>query len=86
MSALNTITIVGNAGQDITTSRTNSGQMVGNFSIATTEIYNTKDGQRQEKTTWHRVTVWGDSLITMLQTKLLKGKRMLITGQMKPQQ
>ena len=57
--SLNKAILIGRLGRDPEMRYTPSGQPVANFSIATDETYTGKDGQKVEKTEWHRIVVWG---------------------------
>jgi single-strand DNA-binding protein len=59
MTSVNKVILVGRLGQDPELKYTPNGQAVCNLSVATSEVWNDKNGQRQEKTEWHRVIVWG---------------------------
>src|SRR5437762_3177861 len=59
MGSVNKVIIIGNLGADPELKATPSGTSVCNMRIATTETWKDKGGQKQEKTEWHRVTVWG---------------------------
>jgi single-strand DNA-binding protein len=59
MASLNKVFLIGNLGGDPEVRYTPSGQAVANFNVATTEGWNDKNGERQEKTEWHRIVVWG---------------------------
>lgn len=59
MASVNKVIIIGHLGRDPEMRYTSSGQAVANFSIATDESYKGNDGQKVEKTEWHRVVVWG---------------------------
>lgn len=56
---LNKVMLIGNLGKDVELRFTPTGQAVANFSMATTEKWTDKGGQRQEKTEWHSIVVWG---------------------------
>lgn len=73
---MNTITIIGNIGQDITPRFTASGQKVTSFSVAT----RSKKGG-EEITIWYRVTVWGDRFDKML-AHLKKGSYVVVVGEL----
>ena len=60
MGSVNKVILVGNLGADPELKYTPSSRPLCNLRIATTEVFKDKSGQRQEKTEWHRVTVWGD--------------------------
>ncbi|MBI4925369.1 MAG: single-stranded DNA-binding protein, partial [Bdellovibrio sp.] len=58
--SVNKVILVGRLGQNPEVRFTPSGAAVANFSIATNEIWNDKTtGQKQERTEWHRIVVWG---------------------------
>ena len=57
--SLNKVMLIGRLGRDPEIRYTQSGQAVANFSIATDETYMGKDGQKVEKTEWHKIVVWG---------------------------
>lgn len=77
--SLNLVVIEGHLGRDPELRQTHGGSPVCNFSVATSEKWNDKGGQKQEKTTWHRVTVWGTSADACAKY-LAKGSRVLVTG------
>lgn len=61
MASINKVFLIGNLGADPELRQTDSSQVC-NFRIATTEVWNSKQsGERQEKTEWHRIVVWGKS-------------------------
>jgi single-strand DNA-binding protein len=57
--SVNKVILLGRLGQDPELKYTPGGSPVCNFSLATTESWTDKSGQKQEKTEWHRVVVWG---------------------------
>jgi single-strand DNA-binding protein len=59
MSGINKVLIVGRLGQDPELKTLPNGQAVCNISVATSEAWKDKDGNKQERTEWHRVVVWG---------------------------
>lgn len=56
---LNKATIIGHLGRDPELRHTGGGNAVANFSIATTERWKDRNGEKQEKTEWHNVVAWG---------------------------
>jgi single-strand DNA-binding protein len=58
--SVNKVILVGNLGADPELKYTPTSRALCNLRIATTEVFKDKAGQRQEKTEWHRVTVWGE--------------------------
>lgn len=59
MSGVNKVILVGRLGQDPELRHTQAGQAVCNFNLATSEKFNGKDGNSEERTEWHRVVLWG---------------------------
>jgi single-strand DNA-binding protein len=60
MGSVNKVILIGNLGADPELKYTPSNRAVCNLSLATNEVFKDKAGQRQERTEWHRVTVWGE--------------------------
>ncbi len=58
-SGVNKVILVGNLGKDPEVRYTPGGQAVANFTIATNEAWTDKQGQKQERTEWHKIVVWG---------------------------
>jgi single-strand DNA-binding protein len=58
MASINKVILVGYLGADPEIRYTPSGAAVANFRMATTEQWSTKEGQRQERTEWHRIVAW----------------------------
>lgn len=81
MGSVNKVILVGNLGRDAEVRFTPGGSPVASFSIATTETWNSKDGQRQEQTEWHRIVLWGKTAET-LQPYLTKGKQIYVEGRL----
>lgn len=59
MSGINKVIIVGRLGADVESKALDSGKTVANMSVATSETWKDKDGEKQEKTEWHRINIWG---------------------------
>jgi len=77
--SVNKVIIVGRLGQDPELKYTPGGAAVCNFSVATTESWSDKNGQKQEKTEWHRVVVWG-KLGELCNQYLAKGRQVFLEG------
>ena len=78
MRGVNKVILVGNCGKDPETRTTQDGTQVTTLSVATTESWS-KDGQRQEKTEWHKVICWG-KLAEIAGKYLSKGRQVYIEG------
>ena len=76
---VNKVILVGNLGADPDMRYTPSGQGVCELRIATSESWNDKNGQRQERTEWHRVVVWGKRA-EICSKYLSKGRQVYIEG------
>ena len=81
MGSVNKVFLVGNLGRDAEQRHTANGTAVSNFSLATTDTWTDKSGQRQERTEWHRVVVW-DRQAESLQPYLTKGKQICVEGRL----
>jgi single-strand DNA-binding protein len=81
MGSVNKVILAGNLGADPELKYTPSNRALCNLRIATTEVYKDKTGQRQEKTEWHRVTVWGDSAQNCAKY-LAKGRSVYVEGRL----
>ena len=79
MASINKVILIGNLGKDPEFKYTPGGQPVATFSIATTEKYADKSGQRQEKTEWHNIVVWG-KLAELVNQNRKKGRSAYIEG------
>lgn len=77
--SVNKAILVGRLGQDPELRYTPSGAPVCNFSVATSESWVDKAGQKQEKTEWHRIVVWG-KLAELCNQYLTKGRQAYIEG------
>ena len=85
MGSVNKVILVGNLGRDAELRYTPGGSPVATLNLATTEIWNDKGGQRQEKTEWHRVVLWGKTAES-LNEYLTKGKQIYVEGRLQTRQ
>ncbi|MBF0144203.1 MAG: single-stranded DNA-binding protein [Magnetococcales bacterium] len=77
--SLNKVQLIGNLGRDPEIRFTQDGRPIANLNIATSETWNDQQGQRQEKTEWHRVVIFG-KLAEIAQQYLKKGSKVYIEG------
>ena len=77
--SVNKVMLVGRLGRDPETRFTGGGQAVANFSLATDETYKDKNGERQKRTEWHKIVVWGKQA-EIAQQYLKKGSLVFIEG------
>jgi len=85
MGSVNKVILVGNLGRDAELRYTPGGAAVATLNLATTEVWNDKQNQRQEKTEWHRVVLWGKQAES-LQEYLTKGKQIYVEGRLQTRQ
>ena len=85
MGSVNKVILVGNLGRDVELRYTPGGAPVATLSMATTDVWNDKSGQRQEKTEWHRVVLWGKQAES-LQEYLVKGRQIYVEGRLQTRQ
>jgi single-strand DNA-binding protein len=81
MGSVNKVILVGNLGRDAELRYTPGGAAVATLNLATTEVWNDKGGQKQEKTEWHRIVLWGKTAES-LNEYLTKGKQIYVEGRL----
>ncbi|HYN08631.1 MAG TPA: single-stranded DNA-binding protein [Vicinamibacterales bacterium] len=79
MGSVNKAILVGNLGRDAEMRFTAGGTPVATVSIATTERFTDKEGQKREDTQWHRIVIWGKTAES-LHEYLTKGKQIYVEG------
>ena len=77
--SVNKVILVGRLGRDPETRYTGGGQAVANFSLATDETYKDRNGEKQKRTEWHKIVVWGKQA-EIAQQYLKKGSLIFIDG------
>jgi len=77
--SVNKVILVGRLGRDPEVRFTSSGQPVANFSMATDETYKDRAGERQKRTEWHKIVVWGKQA-EIAQKYLHKGSLIYLEG------
>lgn len=81
MSSLNKVTLIGNVGKDPEIRSTQTGMRIANLSLATSEVWNDKaSGERKERTEWHRISVFNDGLVGVIEKWVKKGGKIYIEG------
>ena len=81
MAGVNRVIIVGNLGADPEIRHTQGGDAVATLSVATSETWKDKSGEKQERTEWHRVVMWR-RLAEIAQQYLRKGSKVYLEGQL----
>jgi single-strand DNA-binding protein len=85
MASINKVILVGNAGRDPEIRYLPSGNAVANFSLATSENWNNKNGEREERTEWHRIAAFG-RLADYCSKSVFKGKQLNVEGRLQTRQ
>jgi single-strand DNA-binding protein len=85
MGSVNKVILIGNLGRDAEKRFTSGAVAVTTINMATTEVWNDKAGQKQEKTEWHRVVLWGKQAES-LSDYLTKGKQIYVEGRLQTRQ
>ena len=85
MGSLNKVMLIGNLGRDAEMRHIANGTAVSTLNLATTETWKDKEGNKQEKTEWHRIIVWGKTAEALSQY-LVKGKQILVEGKLQTRQ
>jgi len=81
--SVNKVILVGNIGRDPEIRSTQDGMRIANLSLATSETWRDKSsGERKEKTEWHRVAVFNERLVDVIEKYVKKGAKLYIEGQL----
>ncbi len=81
MAGVNKVILVGNLGDDPEARSLNNGGEVVNMRVATSESWKDRDGNRQERTEWHRVVIFNENLGRVAKSYLKKGSKVYLEGQ-----
>lgn len=79
MAGVNKVILIGNLGKDPEVRTFEDGTKVANFSLATTETYKNKDGNKVDQTEWHRIVLWR-GLADVAEKYLHKGESIYVEG------
>ena len=80
MAGVNKVILVGNLGDDPESRSLNNGGEVVNLRVATSEQWKDRDGNRQERTEWHRVVIFNENLGRVAKNYLRKGSKVYLEG------
>ena len=81
--SVNKVILIGNLGKDPEIRSTQSGSRIANLTLATSESWKDKaTGERKEKTEWHRVSIYNDNLVGIVERFLHKGSKVYLEGQL----
>ena len=81
MASVNKVILIGNLGRDPELRYTQGGQAVANFTLATNERFSNREGEKQERTEWHRIVAWARTAELCAQY-LAKGRTVYIEGRL----
>jgi single-strand DNA-binding protein len=82
-NSLNKVLLIGRVGNDPEIKQMQNGKSVARLSVATSETWKDKNtGERKEKTEWHRVVIFNEGLVSVVQKYLKKGAMVYIEGQL----
>jgi single-strand DNA-binding protein len=79
---INKVILIGNIGTDLDTRTFSNNNKVMSFSLATSEKWKGKDGQQQERTQWHKISVFNENLINVLDSYAGKGTKIYLEGKL----
>lgn len=82
MSSVNKVILIGNLGNDPDIRTMQNGGKIANLSIATSDTWKDKSGQKQEKTEWHRVVIFNENIVKFVESYLKKGAKVYVEGQL----
>jgi len=85
MASVNKVILVGNVGRDAELRFTQGGTAVATFTLATNEAWTAKNGERQERTEWHRIVVWAKQA-EIAGEYVKKGKQLYVEGSLQTRQ
>lgn len=78
--SVNKVVLIGRVGKDPEIRTSSEGKKFASFSLATSETYKDKSGQRQEKTEWHNVAIFNSGLSELVDRYVSKGSRIYVEG------
>ena len=79
-TSINKVVLVGNLGRDPEVRHTTAGAKIVHLSVATSDVWKDKNGERQEKTEWHRVVIFNTGLADFSESALKKGSKVYVEG------
>jgi single-strand DNA-binding protein len=78
--SVNKVILIGNCGKDPEIRSTQGGKEIASFSLATSESWKDRDGQRQSRTHWHNIVVFNEGLVRVIRDYVRKGSKLYIEG------
>jgi single-strand DNA-binding protein len=81
--SVNKVILVGNVGKDPEIRATSNGSRLANLTLATSESWRDKNtGEKKEKTEWHRIVIFNDNLVKIVEQYVKKGAKLYVEGQL----
>jgi len=80
--SINKVILIGRIGKDPEVRRMNSGDSVVSFSLATTDSWKDKSGERQDRATWHNIVIFNEHICKVAEAYCKKGSKVYIEGQL----
>lgn len=80
MASVNKVILIGNLGRDPEIRSTQDGTKIGQLSLATSESWKDKAGERREKSEWHRIVIFNERLVDVAEKYLRKGAKVYVEG------
>lgn len=81
--SVNKVILIGNLGKDPEVKYFEEGRGVASFPLATTRSYKDRNGDRQEQTDWHNISIWRPGLVGIAEKYLKKGNKVYVEGQLR---
>ena len=78
--SINKVILIGNVGQDPEIRTTQDGREIANFSLATSESWKGKDGNKQKKVEFHKISVFSQGLVGIIKNYVKKGSKLYVEG------
>lgn len=78
--SINKVILIGNVGQDPEIRQTQDGREIANLSLATSESWKDKNGERKEKSEWHKISIFSQGLVSIVRQYVKKGSKLYIEG------
>lgn len=78
--SVNKVILIGNLGKDPEIRATQDGREIANLTVATSESWKDKGGNRKEKTEWHRVVIFNEALVVICKMYIRKGAKLYLEG------
>lgn len=78
--SINKVILIGNVGQEPEVRQTKDGKEIANFSLATSESWKDKNGEKKERSEWHKISVLSQGLVSIVKQYVKKGSKLYIEG------